>query len=155
MLTLGSAAVIGWQLGCSPWWWLGQRNTCLLLWSKAEDKHWHIINDLHIKQLALFSFCSVIRVSLLSICSHFSAFGRTLNYEYTFSCTRLQSNWCYVNHLMENITHIIFSKHREAEEGSQVGQSLDLSATTRAQRFGTPQRQRCYLHRGAMNETHI
>lgn len=34
--------------------------------------------------------------------------------------------------------HIILSKDREAEKGSQVGQSLELSATARTQGFWTP-----------------
>lgn len=43
-------------------------------------------------------------------------------------------------------THIILCKHREVEEGSQIGESLDLSATARAQRFGTPQREGSHLY---------
>lgn len=43
-------------------------------------------------------------------------------------------------------THIILCKHREVEEGSQIGESLDLSATARAQRFRTPQREGSHLY---------
>lgn len=50
------------------------------------------------------------------------------------------------NKKKKNKTHIILSKDREAEKGSQVGQSLDLSATARTQRFRTPQRERRYLN---------
>lgn len=110
--TPDSAAMTGWRPACSPWWWLGQRNTCLPLWSGEKGKIWDL-----------------------------------------FQC---RLNFGILRHVScDWTTHIILCKHREVEEGSQIGESLYLSATARAQRFGTPQREGGHLCAMGHNKRNI
>lgn len=77
-----------------------------------------------------------------------------------FGCIQVPLHWFVSNFgilcpvFCDWKTYIILCKHREVEEGSQIGESLDLSAAARAQRFGTPQRERSNLW-PETRETHM
>ena len=43
-------------------------------------------------------------------------------------------------------THVVLGEDRQAEEGPHIGQSLELSATARAQRGGAPEGQGRHLY---------
>lgn len=77
MPTPGSAAMIDWQLVCSPWWWLDLRNTCLLLWSKEKDgtpMHY----KLSTQQFSLWQFLVPEYENGSQVCSPFSETSQLL-----------------------------------------------------------------------------